>query len=119
MEQAAKDRALLVFPEGTRNPGALAPGGDGLAYMALRTQAPIIPVGITGTERINNYVRVAFPFTRVKVTIGEAFTLPVVEGRLPRAALHSMTETIMERIAALLPPAYRGVYGTERRSPGA
>ncbi len=119
MEQTAKDRALLVFPEGTRSPGALVSGEDGLAYLALRTQAPIIPVGVTGTERINNYVRVAFPLTRVKVAIGEPFTLPVVEGRLPRAALHSMTQTIMERIAALLPPAYRGVYGAERREPGA
>ena len=119
MEQVAADHALLVFPEGTRSSGALGPGGDGLAYLALRTQAPVIPVGITGTERINNYVRVAFPFTRVKVAIGEPFTLPVVEGRLPRAALHSMTETIMERIAALLPPSYRGVYGAERRPPGA
>ncbi|MDE2765011.1 MAG: lysophospholipid acyltransferase family protein [Chloroflexota bacterium] len=118
IEQVAQDHALLIFPEGTRSPGALAPGGDGLAYLALRTQAPIIPVGITGTERINNYARVAFPFTRIKVAIGEPFTLPVVEGRLPRAALHSMTEMIMERIAALLPQPYRGVYGAERCAPG-
>ena len=53
----------------------------------------------------------AFPFSRIKVVIGQPYTLPHVEGHLAREVLHSMTEELMERIAVLLPPSYRGMYG--------
>ena len=43
------DRALLIFPEGTRSPGALREATDGLAYVALRTGVPIVPIAMTGT----------------------------------------------------------------------
>lgn len=115
-------RALLVFPEGTRSPGALRKATDGLAYLALSSGAPVLPVAITGTERIRGMFRIAFHFQRLRVTIGEPFTLPRAEGRLDRAHLQAATDEVMGRIAALLPAAYRGVYagsvndgGTEER----
>ena len=110
----ARDRAMLVFPEGTRSPGALSEGTDGLAYLALRSGAPIVPVAITGTEQIKGMFRIAFHFKRLKVVIGEPFSLPVVEGRVNRDVLHSLTAEVMGRIAALLPAEYRGRY----REPG-
>ena len=118
-ETLAADRALVVFPQGTRSPGALSEATDGATYIALRSGAPILPVAITGTERIRGVAKIAFHFRRLRVVIGEPFTLPVVEGRLSREVLHSLTGDVMERIAALLPPEYRGVYasrtaGTER-----
>src|SRR5207253_9994303 len=43
---------LLIFPEGTRSPtGALQQARDGLAILALRSAAPILPIGIAGTDR--------------------------------------------------------------------
>jgi len=113
LEALRQDKALLIFPEGTRSPRALRePLSDGLAYLALKSGAPIVPVGITGTERVPGFIRIAFPLTRMRVRFGQAFTLPHVEGRLPRAVLHSYTNEIMERIAALLPKDYRGSYAT-------
>ena len=109
-ETLAADRALVLFPQGTRSPGALTEASDGATYIALRSGAPILPVAITGTERIRGVAKIAFHFQRLRVVIGEPFTLPVVEGRLERAVLHSLTDQVMERIAALLPPEYRGVY---------
>lgn len=103
-------RALLIFPEGTRSPGALRKATDGLAYLALSSGAPVLPVAITGTERIRGMFRIAFHFQRLRVTIGEPFTLPGAEGRLDRAQLQAATDEVMRRIAALLPAAYRGVY---------
>jgi 1-acyl-sn-glycerol-3-phosphate acyltransferase len=42
--------ALFVFPEGTRSrDGALGEGRDGVAVLALRTGAPIVPIGIAGS----------------------------------------------------------------------
>ena len=109
-ETLAADRALVLFPQGTRSPGALTEGSDGATYIALRSGAPILPVAITGTERIRGVAKIAFHFQRLRVVIGEPFTLPVMEGRLEREVLHSLTDQVMERIAALLPPEYRGVY---------
>ncbi len=104
------DRALLVFPEGKRNPGSLGEGVDGLTYLALRSGAPILPVAITGTERAPTLWRIPFHFQRLRVAIGEPFCLPAVEGRVDRRELRAMTARIMTRIAELLPPAYRGCY---------
>ncbi len=105
-----QDKVLLLFPEGTRSPGHLRRATDGLTYLALRSQAAIVPVGITGTEHLPGFARVVFPFRRLTVNIGQAFTLPQIEGRVPREVLASLTTTIMERIAAQLPAEYHGAY---------
>lgn len=110
--------ALLIFPEGTRSPGALSEASDGLAYLALSSGAPVLPVAITGTERIGAMLRIPFHFQRLRVNVGEPFTLPATGGRIDRAALRAGTNEVMERVAALLPPSYRGAYASpadERR----
>ena len=103
-------KALLVFPEGTRSPGGLRKATDGLAYLALSSGAPVLPVAITGTERIPGMFRIAFHFQRLHVAIGEPFVLPRSEGRVNREQLRAATEEVMNRIAALLPLPYRGAY---------
>ena len=105
-----RDGALVLFPEGARNPGRLVEATDGATYLALRSQAPILPVAITGTEGIPSYPRMAFPLRRMRVVIGQPYTLPHIEGRVARPVLRSLTTQIMQRIAVLLPPEYRGVY---------
>lgn len=41
--------ALGVFPEGTRGSGGFDSITDGLAYLALRSGAPVVPIAVTGT----------------------------------------------------------------------
>ena len=106
-----REEAVGLFPEGTRSPGGMRKALSGIAYIAMKSQAPVLPVGITGTERIPGYWRMAFAFHKIRVTIGSPFTLPLVEGTLDRPVLDSLTEMVMLRIAALLPEGYRGVYG--------
>jgi len=106
----ASGRPLVLFPEGTRSPGALQEATEGLAYIALRSGAPVLPVAITGTEQVPGMFRIAFHFKRLRVVIGEPLTLPRVEGPIERAALRSATDQVMGRIAALLPPSHRGFY---------
>ena len=117
LEMLDRDKALVVFPEGTRYPGGLGEGRDGAVYLALRSKAPLLPVAIVGTEHLRGILRVAFPFRRLRVTIGSPYSLPVVEGRLSREVMHSLTRELMQRIAGLLPPEYRGVYA-RRATPG-
>jgi 1-acyl-sn-glycerol-3-phosphate acyltransferase len=103
---------LGVAPEGTRSPtGTMQRGRSGTAYMAYRTGAPVVPVVATGQERL-------FPSlwrlrrARVKVVFGPPFEPPpaAVEGKASPAEIRAFTEEIMYRMAALLPPEYRGVY---------
>jgi 1-acyl-sn-glycerol-3-phosphate acyltransferase len=103
---------LVMFPEGTRSrTGGLTRGHRGTALIALRTGAPVLPVAITGTESIRWPWLFIKPLSvrHVKVTIGEPFRLPPVERANSEAAAQA-TDLIMRRIAALLPPQYRGVY---------
>ncbi|MBI4337766.1 MAG: 1-acyl-sn-glycerol-3-phosphate acyltransferase [Chloroflexi bacterium] len=112
------DGALVLFPEGHRYPGqGMHRASPGVAYLALKSQAPVLPVGITGTERIGPIWRVVFPTGHLRVRIGQAFTLPAIEGKLPRQQLEALTTMIMQRVAALLPPQYQGVYRLPETSP--
>ena len=106
-----REEAVGLFPEGMRSPEGMRKALSGIAYIAMKSQAPILPVGITGTEKIPGYWRMAFAFHKIRVAIGSPFTLPTVEGRLDRPILDSLTELIMLHVAALLPEGYRGVYG--------
>ena len=104
---------LVVFPEGTRSTtGGLQKAKDGLAILALRTRAPILPIGISGTDRLwPRGKRLPRPGGHVTMRIGRPFTLgAVAAGRDRRASQHAATEEVMRRIAELLPPRHRGVY---------
>ncbi len=106
----AKDEALVVFPEGQRSrEGKMIKGMAGAAYLAMRSQAPILPIGITGTEKFPHQ-RMPFPLCRFQVNIGAPFTPPVLEGGQTRVAAEAVLEMIMQRIAMQLPEEYRGVY---------
>ena len=105
-----QDRMVVIFPEGHRSPDhTLQQGMPGAAYIALKSQAPLLPIGITGTEKISPW-RMTVPLTKFRVNIGQPFTLPIVEGTPSKEVVDNMRDMVMSRIAALLPPAYRGVY---------
>lgn len=103
---------LGLAPEGTRSKtGGLQKGRHGAAYLALRTGAKVVPVAVTGQEKV-------FPSlwhlrrARVRASFGLAFEPPAIPAaeRPPAAEVHGFTDEIMYRLAALLPPEYRGVY---------
>ncbi len=102
----AAGRALLIAPEGHESPThALIEGQEGVGFLALRGSVPVVPIAITGTHRIyREWLRFRRPC--VTLTFGEPLSLrPGVERR-------EAADLIMRRIAALLPPEYRGVYTT-------
>ena len=105
------EQVIGIFPEGTRSHGPMKKAGHGVAYVALKSQATILPVGITGTENVPAVWRILFPFRRLTVNIGQPFSLPPIDGNVETPVLESLTDMIMGRVAALLPEEYRGVYG--------
>jgi 1-acyl-sn-glycerol-3-phosphate acyltransferase len=107
---------LFVFPEGTRSPdGRLQEAQDGVAVLAIRTGAPIVPLAIAGSNRVwPKGQKLPHPGGHVTVRVGRAFR-PADElppGTDRRTAKPLVTRMIMEHIAALLPPSQRGVYGS-------
>ena len=110
ISQLARDHAIVLFPEGTRALGGMKKAQSGVALLALRSQAPILPVGITGTEHLGSMLRVFNPTGAIEINIGTPFSLPVIEGNPNREVLNSLTDLIMQRVALLLPSEYQGVY---------
>ena len=111
LEVLAEGRVLALAPEARMSrTGALERARHGAAYFALRTGAPILPVAITGTERAySEWGRLRR--SRLTVTIGQVFRLPRCQDGARRKQLAKATDEIMRRIAELLPPEYRGIYG--------
>ncbi len=109
IELLRQGETLGIAPEGTRSrTGALQQGKPGVAFLAARTGATIVPVGITGTQHmLRDFKRLRR--MRVRIVYGKPFRLPK-EGRLSSEELQKATALIMSRIAALLPPEYQGVY---------
>jgi 1-acyl-sn-glycerol-3-phosphate acyltransferase len=107
----AEGKALVMFPEATRSENArLQPALNGSALIASRHSVPVLPVGITGTEELTKAFWI-FRRPRLTVNIGKPFFLPKAGNKLSKEELAENTELIMRRIAELLPPGYRGVYG--------
>lgn len=103
--------ALIMFPEGKRSRNAqLQPASYGSALIAARNGVPILPVGISGTEKIRGFAWL-LRRPRIRVNIGQPFYLPPADSETKKAKLAEFTDYIMERIAELLPQEYRGNYG--------
>jgi len=104
---------ILIFPEGTRSTtGGLITARNGAALLAIRTGVPIVPLGITGTEGMLSPRAIFGRRPRATVVIGQPFSLlHRPEGPIDRAELTDASTRMMREVAALLPPAMRGVYG--------
>jgi 1-acyl-sn-glycerol-3-phosphate acyltransferase len=100
---------LGLAPEGTRSrTGGLQPGKPGAAYLADRARVPVVPMAISGTERVLAcWRRLRRP--SINCVIGPPLGL-LGDGRAKGARLEELTDQIMCSLAALLPPEYRGVY---------
>jgi 1-acyl-sn-glycerol-3-phosphate acyltransferase len=97
---------LGIFPEGTRGNGDFAELRGGLAYFALRSGAPVLPVAVLGTARHGRLVRQLPPLrARVDVVFGEPFDAGDGSGRRTRTALDAATVRIQERLTAHLADA--------------
>jgi 1-acyl-sn-glycerol-3-phosphate acyltransferase len=100
---------LGIFPEGTRGEGDFASLRAGLAYFALRSGAPVVPVAVLGSAEKRGRLITGLPPLRhrVDVVFGDPFDAGDGTGRRTRAALDQATVRIQERLAAHLEKARR------------
>ncbi|WES65937.1 lysophospholipid acyltransferase family protein [Microbacter sp. GSS18] len=104
--------AVALYPEGTRSlDGRLYKGRTGVAFLALQTGAPVVPVGLIGTDKVMP-VGSRMPSLRHRATVrfGEPLDLshhgPANSGRARRLA----TDDIMSAIHALSEQELAGTY---------
>ncbi|MFG2887444.1 lysophospholipid acyltransferase family protein [Streptomyces sp. NPDC048297] len=100
---------LGIFPEGTRGGGDFASLRAGLAYFAVRSGAPIVPVAVLGSaDRRGRVVKALPPLrSRVDVVYGEPFEAGDGTGRRTRSALDAATERVQKQLTAHLENARR------------
>jgi len=101
---------LAVAPEGTRSgDGRLQQGRPGIAFLTLRSGAPVLPMicygGETFWDNLSHLRRTDF-----RIVVGQPFHLDASGAKVTRQVRQQMTDETMYQIAALLPPAYRGIY---------
>ena len=101
---------LAVAPEGHRSGhGRLQRGHAGVVMLALRSGAPLLPVGYYGGERFKrNLTRLRR--TDFHVVVGHAFYVQANGIKVTREVRLQMADEVMYQLAALLPPGYRGYY---------
>ena len=106
---------LLVAPEGTRHP-SLQRAKAGLAYLATKSGAPIVPVAIEGTKGYPKLIVGRSDLVSITVRLGRPFRYKDLDGRLNRDRLRTMTDEAMYVLAGMLPEDRRGVYSDLSRA---
>jgi 1-acyl-sn-glycerol-3-phosphate acyltransferase len=110
--------SIVIFPEGTRSrTGSLINVKKGFILMVKLANVPVVPIALEGTEMVlpindGDMGGEKLRRSKVKVKIGEPFTLPLKD----ECPADSDWEEIcadysMRKIAEMLEPKYRGVYG--------
>ncbi len=113
---------VAMFPEGTRSvSGGLKEPFAGASLVALRSNAPVIPMVIIGSVDLPfNGVKQregSSGWPRVEVHIGEPFMLSAEDNHGKRYSLPELTDAIMIELARLLPPDMRGIYSERDLTP--
>lgn len=102
VELLEEGEAVVIFPEGGRQSGPLVqPLFEGAAYLSCRTGAPIVPVGIGGSERaMPKGAKMVRP-VKVHMIVGEPIHPPGPPGRATRRAVHELTERLRQELQVL------------------
>lgn len=110
--------SIVIFPEGTRSrTGSLIKAKKGVLLLAGTTGAPIVPLGIIGTEQLlpinkaGDMGKETFHYANVSIVIGDQFELQKKQKAQEKAEYEEAAmEYVMTKIADLLPEDYKGVY---------
>jgi 1-acyl-sn-glycerol-3-phosphate acyltransferase len=105
-----------IYPEGTRTrDGLLHRGHTGVARLAMRCGAPVVPIGMIGSDEVQAVdSRMPKLFRRVTIRFGEAIDPARYEGREnDRLALRELTDELMYEIGQLSGYEYVDTYATK------
>ncbi|GAA1077124.1 lysophospholipid acyltransferase family protein [Nocardiopsis composta] len=103
---------FVIYPEGTRSPdGRLYKGRTGVAHLALTSGAPVVPVGLTGTERIQPIGARLPRLARIRIRFGDPLDFSFGYDHLKAGrARREVTDRVMAAIRDLTGQEEAGVY---------
>lgn len=106
--------AFGIYPEGTRSPdGRLYKGRTGVAKVALATGAPVVPVAVIGTDKLNPVGSAMWRPHRIDIRFGKAMEFSRYDGLAgDRWAERAIVDQIMSAIAELSEQEYVDVYAS-------
>jgi 1-acyl-sn-glycerol-3-phosphate acyltransferase len=111
------DGSVVIFPEGTRSrTGSLINVKKGFILLVKLANVPVVPIALEGTEIVlpindSDMGGEKLHQSKVKITVGEPFTLPPKEECPADMNWEKMcSDYAMKKIAEMLEPKYRGVY---------
>ncbi len=111
IELLKSGQCILIAPEGHRQKNGLTRPKEGMAYLATKADAVIVPTAISGAmgwkEKWSHFQR-----PDIQINFGPAFRFKTGGGRrVPREALTAMTDEAMYQLsAALSDKSLRGIY---------
>jgi 1-acyl-sn-glycerol-3-phosphate acyltransferase len=106
-----------IYPEGTRSPdGRLYRGRTGIGWLAANSGLPVIPVAMSGTDRVLPPGQKVPRVAKIRITVGEPVAVESYRD-LPSAARQrrAITDEVMRRIQALSGQEYVPVYASVRK----
>jgi 1-acyl-sn-glycerol-3-phosphate acyltransferase len=110
-------RLFGIYPEGTRSPdGRLYRGRSGIGWLALHSGAPVIPVAMSGTERVLPPGHAVPSLAKIRITVGEPLTFGAYQGQPVGARQRrEVTDQVMKAIQALSGQEYVPMYASARK----
>lgn len=103
--------AFAIYPEGTRSlDGRLYKGRTGVAWLALTSGAPVVPVALTGTEHVQPVGSRMPRLARVRIEFGEPMDLSGFGAASSGRARRQATDAVTAAIQALSGQESAGVY---------
>jgi 1-acyl-sn-glycerol-3-phosphate acyltransferase len=114
LQVLAENECLGIYPEGTRSPdGRLYKGRTGIARLAIESGAPIIPVAMFDTEKIQPTGKVIPKIMRVRMEFGEPMFFEGDSSDL--LYLRDVTDQIMKKIQEMSGQEYVDIYASRRK----
>ncbi len=112
----AEGKCLGIYPEGTRSPdGRLYKGRSGIARLAIESGAPIIPVAMSNTDKIQPTGKLIPNLHRVGMIFGEPMYFDGDSTDL--AYLREVTDLIMKKIQEMSGQEYVDIYAPKKSKP--
>jgi 1-acyl-sn-glycerol-3-phosphate acyltransferase len=114
-------KLLGIYPEGTRSPDSrLYKGKVGVAWIALESGAPVIPVAMFGTDKANPIGSKMWKPYPIRIKIGKPLDFSRYEGLSgDRFVLRSITDEIMYALMELSGQEYVDVYAAKAKEQAA
>ena len=112
----AEGNSLGIYPEGTRSPdGRLYKGRTGIARLAIESGAPVVPLAMFNTDKIQPTGTVIPKIMRVGISFGEPMYFSIPDKSNDPEALRKATDLLMKKLQEMSGQEYVDIYASQAK----